>query len=73
MAEIEHADLMARLDALTGEPYVLADILCHLYHEFDTTALTGFVTGKGFVVSCATCKAHAREVVEAIRTALADG
>ncbi len=57
---------LAKVAALGGEPYVLADVLCHLYHDFDITALTGFATESGFVVSCATCKANAGHVLLAI-------
>jgi hypothetical protein len=61
---------VARLEALGGEPYVLADILCHLYHDYDIGDLTGFATEQGFVVSCADCKAKAREVLACLKTTL---
>lgn len=57
-------DLTATLtQALTDEPYLLADVLCaHAHQEQRMTPMTGFVTERGLVVSCALCKASSFEL-----------
>jgi hypothetical protein len=57
--------IVEQVRASVREPYVLADALCRIYHD-GRDGLTGFVVNERFVVSCAECKAHAREVLAAI-------
>ena len=59
-------EVVTKVRETSGEPYVLADILCNLYHSFDVGTLTGFATDNGFVVSCVDCKRNASRVVDSL-------